>query len=432
MLQQKIQKNYLTFKIFIFLLPVISISAMDDFEKLGFASQAEQFSLVTQKNKETVFENIDLEKSHVWPTPVYAGFYSVPWIFLATTIGTLAAYTEPGSKTLRENGLLKNWPLVSIGAIILYSTSPFIVFDSACHIYNFTKFNRNRQKYEYQYNKKIKTLNNSSCRIEMHVANEKHNYPSYKTTKDKIINFLFHSGHTIARSMQHPSIATSKEKTIVFNNLPPHENNEDFIENIIDEMVENCIENAKKEKISTTYGMYRVKIPLNENTKIVYHMPGGFEPTDPSYRREIRVLSKAENESYPFLPDENVIDLRITPDKTTLIAITPTKTIKIDLTKDFDLTKEELENFLRLKNRKATLMRIINISSWWLLFLGYSQWWFKYFFDVNMYQHAKNVGKHIPSLLFLPVRDIKNIITHITLKNIHEFLFGTSHNISKT
>jgi len=435
MLQQKMQKNYLTFKLFVFLLFIISLDAMEGFENLGFESPAEQFSLIAQKNKETIFENIEYYYASVFPTPPTAFLVSLPFTFLAALLSTATGF---GPDKVAENGLFKNWGLLTKNLIILYATNPlFVCGDFPSLLYSFIRINQNKQEYEYQYNRKIKSINNNNCDINAEILN----YPPCSNTSEKIKNFLFREGRYLrGEGIWLPAIRHIT-KTIIFNN---HEENE----NIEDELPENNIENEEGEDIEDSldennieHVLYRtslvinnkkkftkIKLSLNETTKIGYYQKDRF------YCKKFFILDSSTNNTCPFLPNEAVIDVQITPDKTILIAITPIKTIKIDLTKSLDITKAQLEKSLCLKNRKEKAINLMGKGIWTLFFLCYSQWWLKYFCHAYISQDIKKVGlllethtSVLPSLLLNGIKSIIAAIKNVKLKNSGEFLFGKSN-----
>jgi hypothetical protein len=144
--------------------------------------------------------------------------------------------------------------------------------------------------------------------------------PIYNNTKEKITNFLFHEGVLISLFSARCTVCHSNENTIVFNNGPHDQNNQDFIENRIDQIIESDINNTSKEKVIINNGIeYVTKISLNETTKIIhnknYHKSSGRDIP------QFFILDLTTNKFYPFLPGQEIVDVQMTPDEHTLIAI---------------------------------------------------------------------------------------------------------------
>jgi len=405
------------------LLNQITHTAQFDLQELGFESKAEQLSLIVQKNKETVFENIDLPWSHFFPTPLYASFW---FSFYASPAAAVFTYID------RSNGFFKNWAMFSLGFSLVYPTLPFVFVDSLYHLYNFIKFKKNKTSVEHTENLRIREIDNNKVILSTRA------YQNYFKTSWKLESLLWDPGITVARQGFMSSDYNWYEKNeINFSNPNNHdENTHDLGEdnfNIIQTDAKKDVEAILDNIIDTVISMPKeingrelmFKFFLNETTRIVYS-----DSYKDNSRHDYFLYNVITKKLYPLLQNYDIVDVRITPDEHALIVITPTKTIKIDLTKDMDLTKEQLEKELRLKNRKEKVISLMSKSTWWLFFLCYSQWWFKYFFNINLYHHTKTFGsflkKNIPSLLSLPLDGIKSIVAHVTLKNIGEFLFGRS------
>lgn len=417
--QQKMHKNYLTFKIFTFLIWVslYAMNDLDDLPQLGFVSKAEQLSLIVQKNNETIFENIEYHVSLVFPTPPTAFLISLPFMFLGALLSTAIGF---GPDSVSENGLFKNWGLITKNLIILYSTNPlFVCRDFPDLLYSFMRINQNKQQYEYQYNKKIKSTSNNRCNINVEILK----HTSCSNTKEKIKNFFFREGTYLrGHGIWIPAIGHITKK-ITFNNNQENEN-------IEDEPPEKNRENVLKKTltINKKTRFAKITLSLNETTQMGYYRKDKF------HRKKFFILDSSTNNTYPFLPNQALIDVEMTPDQTILIAITPIKTIKIDLTKNFNLTKQQLEKELYLKNKKEKTISLMGKGSLILVFLCYSLWWLKYFCPGYISQDIKKAGLLLdtyttPALLSLPLDGIKRIIAaikNVKLKNIGVFLFGKS------